>query len=126
SDFTKNAWQLKQFIIDTLIFIRDTSPHTPADEQSEDSAAAIEAFLKDVQADERKANNRYHSKISRRIEDALDDSSLSQSSIFRPVLSMVKADIVPEEEDSDEGNITSETTAVMSTSMAAVTDESDT
>lgn len=114
SDFTKNAWQLKQFIIDTLIFIRDTSPHTSTEEQPEESATAIEAFLNEVLADERNANNRYHAQIRRRIEDALDDSSLASSSIFRPVLSMVKADILPEDDGAYDETITSETTAVMS------------
>lgn len=100
SDFTKNAWQLKTYIIDTLIFIRDTAPNELPPSELEGAYPSIDAFLQEIyDADERSTHHRQESKILGRVKSALGHPSLAQSGMVRPVISMVKEDLNLDDED---------------------------
>lgn len=103
SDFTKNAWQLKSYIIDTLIYIRDTAPNELPPSELEGAYPSIDAFLQEMYNAERTTTHTKEGEILKRVKAALGNPSLVQSGIVRPVISMVKDDLNLEE-DSDVQN----------------------
>lgn len=117
SDFTKKLWQLKRFIIDTLIFLRNTASTKVSEQGSRDTSAVIDAFFKEVHESEEETSNHDYLVLRQRIAEILEGTPPAQSGIVRPVISMVKDDIAPDLADEEEdAEFTSQITAVMDVS----------
>lgn len=106
SDVSKHAWQLRQFIVDTLIYIRDTLPaDTSADDTQKDETTLaeaseqreqIDAFFEELRANEGEVTNHHDAEILMRINAALGDASVSQTGIVQPAISLIRDDLLSE------------------------------
>lgn len=113
SDVSRHAWQLRQFIIDTLIYIRDTPPAdasaggTSTDEillaDAVEQREQIEAFFQELRAEEAEVTNHHDLEILMRINAAMGDSStVSQTGIVQPAISLIRDDLLSEFDTIDE------------------------
>lgn len=130
---TKAAWQLRHFVIDTLIYIRKTPPESRSMEQrsTEDAVKQreqIDAFLEEVQAalraEQKGGSASQEFKILEPIEEALGRSTAPKTGIVQPAISLIRDDVsLIDEEKEDED--TADDTESVDTNDADSSESSD-
>lgn len=112
SDFTSKLWQMKRFIAETLIFLHHTAPTKIPDDGAAGESELIYSFLKEIHESDTETSNEAYRQMRERIAEVFEGALPARSGIVRPVISVVKDDIVLDSHE-EEDEFTSQITMAM-------------